>query len=93
MDAAIGIRIRRRVYRLSAETAVGEKMSDLTASRDLKAMVDAELLEPVGERRARYYVAGETLTRLRDEMRATRAPKEMDDPFRIVRERRQLKLT
>jgi Fic family protein len=93
MDASIGIRIRRRVYRLSAETAVGEELSDLTASRDLKAMVDAELLEPVGERRARYYVAGDTLTKLREEMRAARAPKDDDDPFQIVRERRQLKLT
>src|SRR4051794_9663590 len=34
MDAALGLRIRRRMYRSSAETAVGEEMSDLTASRD-----------------------------------------------------------
>lgn len=93
MDAAIGVRIRRKIYRSSAEAAMGEEISDLTASRDLKAMVDSGLLEAVGERRARYYLAGETLTHLREEVRSRRAPKSSDDPFAIVRERRQLQLT
>lgn len=53
MDAAIGLRIRRQTYRSSAAAAVGEELSDLTASRDLKAMVDSALLVAVGERRAR----------------------------------------
>jgi Fic family protein len=92
MDAAIGLRIRRKAYRSSAETAVGDEISDLTASRDLKAMVDSELLVAVGERRARYYLAGETLKTLSEEVRAARAPKGTDDPFTIVSERRQLKL-
>jgi Fic family protein len=93
MDAALGLRIRRRVYRSSAEAAVGEELSDLTASRDLKAMVDRELLQAVGERRARYYLAGDTLTELRGRLRATREPAAADDPFEIVRDRRQLSLT
>jgi Fic family protein len=93
IDAAIGLRIRRQTYRASAQAAVGEDLSDLTASRDLKAMVEAGLLEPFGERRARYYVASETLTALRAEVRADRPPKSADDPFRIVRDRRQLRLT
>jgi Fic family protein len=92
MDAAIGVRIRRKVYRSSVESAMGEELSDLTASRDLKAMVGTGLLEPVGERRARYYLAGETLTRLREQVRSKRPPKSSDDPFAIVRDRRQLKL-
>ncbi len=92
MDAAIGLRIRRQTYRSSAQAAVGEELSDLTASRDLKAMVEAELLEPVGERRARYYVAGDTLNALRAEVRADRPAKSDEDPFRIVQERRQLRL-
>lgn len=92
MDAAIGLRIRRQAYRSSAEAAVGEEISDLTASRDLKAMVDHGLLEPVGERRARYYLAGDDLTELRTRVRSARAPQVDDDPFRIVRDRRQLKL-
>lgn len=93
MDAALGMRIRRKVYRSSAEAAIGEEISDLTASRDLRAMVDSGLLEAVGERRARYYLAGETLRQLRKEIRSNRKPSEADDPFAIVRERRQLKLT
>lgn len=93
MDAALGVRIRRKVYRSSAEAATGEEISDLTASRDLKAMVGSELLEAVGERRARYYLAGEELRQLREEIRSNRGPKSADDPFTIVRERRQLKLT
>jgi Fic family protein len=92
MDAALGLRIRRQGYRASAQAAVGEELSDLTASRDLKAMVEAGMLEPVGERRARYYLAGGTLESLRAEVRAARPPKSEDDPFRIVQERRQLKL-
>lgn len=92
MDAALGVRIRRKVYRSSTEAATGEEISDLTASRDLKALVDADLLEPVGERRARYYLAGETLSGLWEEIRSQRPPEAEDDPFAIVRERRQLKL-
>ena len=92
MDAAIGLRIRRQTYRSSTASATGEEISDLTASRDLKAMVEADLLHAVGERRARYYLAGDTLSELREEIRAARPPKSADDPFRIVRDGRQLKL-
>jgi Fic family protein len=93
MDAALDLRIRRRIYRSSAEAAIGEELSDLTASRDLKAMVDSGLLHAVGERRARYYLAGDLLTGLREEIRSARAPEAADDPFEIVRDRRQLSLT
>lgn len=92
MDAAIGLRIRRQTYRSSTAAATAEEISDLTASRDLKAMVEADLLLAVGERRARYYLAGDTLSALREEVRAKRPPKSADDPFRIAREGRQLKL-
>jgi Fic family protein len=92
MDASLGVRLRRKLYRSSAEAAIGEEISDLTASRDLKAMVDAELLEAVGERRARYYLAGKEPLRLREEIKAKRKPESADDPFAIVRERRQLRL-
>jgi hypothetical protein len=72
---------------------VGEELSDLTASRDLKAMVDRDLLRAVGERRARYYLASDTLTELRERIRSARKPEGADDPFEIVRNRRQLSLT
>lgn len=92
MDAAIGARIRRKAYRVSAEGAMGEEISDLTASRDLKSMVDAGLLDTVGERRGRYYLAGNALVQMREQIRMDRPPQSSDDPFAIVRERRQLKL-
>jgi Fic family protein len=92
MDATVGVRIRRKIYRSSVEVAMAEEISDLTASRDLKAMVDTGLMNAVGERRGRYYLAGETLMRLREQVRSERSPKSADDPFAIVRERRQLKL-
>jgi hypothetical protein len=38
------------------------------------------------------YLAGATLTGLREKIRSERAPKADHDPFRIVRDRRQLKL-
>ncbi|HSC20634.1 MAG TPA: hypothetical protein VLC07_02800 [Solirubrobacterales bacterium] len=92
MDAALGVRIRRKIYRSSTEAATGEEISDLTASRDLRALVDAGLLEAVGERRARYYLAAESLTKLREDIRSQRPAESADDPFELVRERRQLKL-
>jgi hypothetical protein len=56
-------------------------------------MIDLGLLRSVGERRARYYLAGEQPQALRQAIRAKRPPRETDDPFRIARERRQLSLT
>lgn len=93
VDTAYGLRIRRGSYQSAGEEMTGEEISDQSASRDLKAMVDLGLLEAVGERRARYYLAGDDARKLREVIRAKRPPRETDDPFRIVRERRQLSLT
>jgi Fic family protein len=48
-DAAVGFRVRNATYRAGAE------VSEQVASRDLKAMVDAGLLEAIGEARGRSY--------------------------------------
>jgi len=93
MDAAYGLRLRRRSYRTSVKAVTGDEISDLTASRDLRAMVDNGLLTAVGERRGRYYLAGTEVQELRASVRAARAPKVVDDPFVVVRDRRQLSLT
>jgi len=92
MDLTFGLRIRRGTYRSSVEAAFGEEISDLKASRDLKAMVDSELVEAVGERRGRYYLAGEPLIDLRRKVRAERPERSHDDPFQLVRDSRQLRL-
>jgi Fic family protein len=71
-DAAFGYRVRNATYRAAAD------ISDPLASRDLRALVDAGLLVPQGERRGRHYVASERLIQARA---ATRAKKVTTDPF------------
>lgn len=93
MDTAYGLRIRRGSYQAAGEDMTGEEISDQSASRDLKAMVDLGLLEAIGERRARYYLAATEVRALREAIRKRRPPREDDDPFRIAREKRQLSLT
>jgi Fic family protein len=92
MDAALGFRLRNASYRTAVEVTAGEEISELTASRDLKAMVDAGLVEPVGERRGRYYVAGDELRTARAAVRGSRPPREDFDPFAIAAAELQLSL-
>lgn len=56
-DAAMNMRIRRTTYRAIFEE-MGEEMSEQTASRDLRQLVEAELLIPRGEKRGRLYIGG-----------------------------------
>jgi Fic family protein len=91
-EVAHGLRIRNSSYRSIVDLTAGEQISDLTASRDLRAMVEAKLLEPVGERRGRYYLATPPVTAIRDALRADREPKDTADPFELAASRRQLTL-
>lgn len=59
MDAAFEYKVRNQRYRTESE------ISEVVASRDLKHLCDLGLLQPVGEKRGRYYVAGEPLKGLR----------------------------
>lgn len=70
VDAARGFRLRNTSYRRLVDRSEGVEITEQTASRDLKALVDADLLEPKGERRGRLYVAG---TPLREAWRSVRA--------------------
>jgi len=72
LQAAIGSRVRNGSYRISAE------ISKNLASRDLKALVDAGLLVPEGEKRGRFYVASRTVAEIRQRLRL---PRNIDDPF------------
>lgn len=83
-EAALGFRLRNSSYRHVVDITYGEELSDLTASRDLRAIVDADLFEPIGERRGRYYVARPVLLELRRRIRVGQAPKEVNDPFEIA---------
>jgi len=81
VDAAHGLKLRNSSYRSVVETSFGEEISKLTATRDLNAMVEADLLIPVGERRGRHYEAASTLRDVRKRIRDERPPREHDDPF------------
>jgi len=75
MEAATGLRVRNSSYRASAE------ISNNLASRDLKSLVDAGLLEARGARRGRHYVASAGVRHIRE---STRLPKLSNDPFEEV---------
>ena len=72
LQAALGSRVRNASYRISAD------ISNNLASRDLKALVDAGLLVPQGEKRGRSYVASSTVAEIRHRLRL---PRNIDDPF------------
>ncbi|TFC77250.1 Fic family protein [Cryobacterium sp. TMS1-20-1] len=83
-DAAYGYRVRNATYR--AVLAQDEEVSEQTAGRDLKQLVDAGLLKSVGERRGRHYVANEELQALRRAIFGAKAPRSLADPFAIKAE-------
>ncbi len=72
-EAALGYRVRRATYVKRAE------VEERTASRDLKQLVELELLQPVGATKGRYYVPGSALKGIQDARRAAR--KSIRDPY------------
>lgn len=76
-DAAQGVRVRNATYR----TAHEDPLSDQTASRDLRLLVDAGWLEGEGEKRGRSYRASAKLRRLALEVRRGTEPVDAVDPF------------
>lgn len=80
-DAARGRRLRRPIYSRLVEMTDGDPISDLTASRDLKAMVDTRILEPRGAGRGRTYHGSQELRDLWINIRADRPPRTNDDPY------------
>lgn len=91
-EAAFGLRVRRATYVANVEVTYGETIPDLTASRDLKALVNAGLFEPIGDTKGRYYLATERLKAAWQQARDARSPRNMDDPFALVAESDQLEL-
>jgi len=74
-DAALGMRLTNARYQKDAE------VSQHAAGRDLKELADADLLDPVGEKRGRYYVAGGELRSARER---TAIKKKLPDPYELV---------
>jgi hypothetical protein len=56
MDATFGYKVRNNEHHREAI-----QVSEVIAGRDLKRMTELGLLEAVGEKRGRYYVAGSSL--------------------------------
>ena len=79
-NAALGHRLRNATYRTLAED-----VSELVASRDLRALVDAGMLTPVGERRGRTYTASPSLRAIEHSVRSARTRDETD-PFALARD-------
>lgn len=79
-DATIGLRVRNATYRSYFQDGP-EKITEITAGRDLKQLVDANLLEPRGERRGRYYIARPELTGIRKMVISMRDRRDDSDPF------------
>lgn len=78
VDAALGRRVRAGRYRQDNE------ISDVVASRDLRKMVDLELLVPHGEKRGRFYTASR---QLRDIATKHKVSGQAEDPYALIRSR------
>ena len=79
-DATNGYRLRRSTY-TAALRDNGDEVSDQTATRDLKTLVDAGFLTAQGDKRGRVYTAAEPLIEIGTEARASRQAKRLEDPF------------
>jgi Fic family protein len=89
-EVALGLRLRRNSYLSVVEASTGDEISELTATRDLQAMVKAGLLDPKGETRGRYYVASPGMLEVRERIRASRPPRDEYDPFVVAAQGLQL---
>jgi Fic family protein len=84
VEAAYGLRLTHATYKRIVEVTAGEMVSSLTTSRDLRALVDAKLLEAIGQTRGRHYIGEPSLHAERERIQSTRAPKETSDPFELA---------
>ena len=79
-DAAYGMRIRNATYRAVFDDGP-EAITDATATRDLKQLVDAGLFLPKGVKRGRFYVPSEDLREVMAAVHAARPARDESDPF------------
>jgi DNA-binding transcriptional ArsR family regulator len=81
-DATLGLRVRNATYRSYFEEG-SDAITEATASRDLRQLAEAGLLEPRGQKRGRVYVARPELVRIRVEVTTTRDRRDDSDPFSV----------
>lgn len=77
VDATFGFKVRAAQYQKDNE------VSDVVASRDLRKLCDLGLLEPIGEKRGRHYIAAKPLQDIYKRARIddVRAP----DPYELIK--------
>lgn len=80
-DATLGLRVRNASYRSVLKRFGGEEVSHQVATSDLRALVDAGLLEQRGKKRGTYYVGGAPLEEIRDRARERRRPLDASSLF------------
>jgi Fic family protein len=80
-DATMGFRVRNATYRASLGDALEEPITEATASKDLQRLVEADLLEPHGQKRARFYTASPRVIEVRRLIVAERKQRNDADPF------------
>lgn len=80
-DAARGRSLRRSLYVTLVHAGTGERVSDVVATRDLRALVAAGVLSALGERRGRAYQAGPDLRAVWQAIRSQRRPERVLDPY------------
>lgn len=77
-DATFGYRVKSGPYQTE------NNVSDVVASRDLRNLCDLGFLQPVGEKRGRYYVAGDILKEIYTKARADDV--RASDPYELVKQ-------
>lgn len=80
-DAAQRFRVRNGQYHENAE------ISEHAGGRDLKRLVELGLLEPMGEKRGRFYVATPALFSLAAPVWELGRSWELEDPYAVVQQR------
>ena len=84
-DSARGWRLTRSLYMKVVESSTGDKITAPTATRDLAAMTAAGLLQPIGQKRGRYYSPSPELHQKWREIRAMRPHEMLVDPYVTAR--------
>ena len=82
-DATVGMRVRNASYR-TALKMWDEEISNQAATDDLRAMVNAGLLQRFGARRGTFYQAADPLEAIWDEVRQSRKPIDANALFAIT---------
>ncbi|MCY4421609.1 MAG: Fic family protein [Acidimicrobiaceae bacterium] len=86
-DASRGRRLQRSIYAKLVEVTDGDPISDLSASRDLRALTDAGLLNAAGAGRGRVYHGSQDLRGLWADVRSSRPPRAENDPYETLAQR------